>query len=354
MNNTTNCENQQKVKRYYWLKLQENFFERDEIKIIESTANGKDYVLFYMKLLLKSIHTNGRLMFKDTIPYTAEMLSTIANTNVDVVRVAVDTFIKLGLMEKLDDGALFMHEISKMLGYETEYAQKKREYRENKISQALEDKTRTNLDNLKTKKDNVRQERDIEKEIEKDTSYNPPKTSEVMDGGVWLNCIKTNGYNFDSEELRSIIEWVKYKFSKNEPILLQQVELTLKQLNAHSLAKHNIVYLIETSIARGYRGIMELTKNSVIATTPRLRYSSDEYITPENNHQKIELRNYLERCYLRDVVDPRTKVALTPEQRSIIKKHIANAHKMRVSLTDYIYKEEIMTGVCLLDQPIPA
>ena len=299
-------EKTQPIKRYYWLKLQENFFERDEIKIIESTPNGKDYVLFYMKLLLKAIHTNGKLIFKDTIPYTVEMLGTITNNNVDVVRVAVDTFIKLGLMGKLDDGALFMHEISKMLGSETEFAQKKREYRENKLSQALEDKTRTSSDNLKTKKDNVRQEIEIEKEIEKDPSYNPPQNSEVMDGGIWLNCIKTNGYQFDSDELRAIIEWVKYKFSKNEPVLLQQVELTLKQLNAHRLAKHSIVYLIETSIARGYKGIMELTKNSVLANTPKLRYTSEEYITPENNQQKIELCNYLERCYLRDIIDPRT------------------------------------------------
>ncbi len=138
------------TQRYYWLKLQENFFERDEVKIIESMPNGKDYILFYLKLMLKSINDSGKLMFKNTIPYTPDMLSTITGTNIDVVRVAVDTFIKLGLMEKLDDGALFMAEINKMLGTETEYAQKKREYREKKMSELLEDKA-------KTKKDNVRQ-----------------------------------------------------------------------------------------------------------------------------------------------------------------------------------------------------
>ena len=107
------------TQRYYWLKLQENFFERDEIKIIESMPNGKDYILFYLKLMLKSINDSGRLMFKNAIPYTPEMLSTITRTNIDVVRVAVDTFIGLGLMEKLDDGALFMGEVNKMLGTET-------------------------------------------------------------------------------------------------------------------------------------------------------------------------------------------------------------------------------------------
>ncbi len=41
-----------KNKKYYWLKLKEDFFERDEIKIIESQKNGKDYINFYFKLLL--------------------------------------------------------------------------------------------------------------------------------------------------------------------------------------------------------------------------------------------------------------------------------------------------------------
>jgi len=111
-----NQENQQQAKRYYWLKLHDNFFERDEIKIIEAMPNGKDYILFYLKVMLKSINENGRLIFKNTIPYSNDMLATITGTNIDVVRVAVDTFIGLGLMNKLDDGALFMHEVSKLLG----------------------------------------------------------------------------------------------------------------------------------------------------------------------------------------------------------------------------------------------
>ena len=336
------------IRKYYWLKLQETFFERDEIKIIESMPNGKDYILFYMKLLLKAVHNNGRLMFKDTIPYTPEMLSTITNTNVDIVRVAVDTFIKLNLMDKLDDGALFMLEVSKMLGSETEYAQKKREYRENKAPGLLEDKSRTNLDIVETKEDKKRHcptDIDIELEIEKDIPPIPPQV--VDDGGWWLSCIKANGYQFDSDEIQAICCWVKYKIARKEGITLQQMEFTLKQLNQQRLAKQNIVYLIETSIARGYKGIMEATKNSI--AKPKLRYPAEEYITPEDKTQKIVLRNYLERCYVRDKIDPRTKYALTPEQRSIIKEHYAKAQKLHVSFTDYILREEVSTGKCLLD-----
>ena len=148
-------------KKYYWLKLDVTFYDREEIQLIESMPNGYKYINFYMKLLLKSANSEGRLMFKDVIPYTDEMLATITRMDVDAVRSAIKIFLELGLMQRLDDGALFMLETEKMVGCETEWARKKREYREKKKIEILEDKS-------KTKKDIVRQEIEIEKDIEID------------------------------------------------------------------------------------------------------------------------------------------------------------------------------------------
>ena len=117
-------------KKYYWLKLNLDFFDREEVKLIENMPNGKEYIIFYMKLLLKSANSEGRLMFREVIPYTDEMLASITNTNIDVVRSAVKLFLSLGMMKKLDDGALFLHEVQNMIGCETEYAKKKREYKD--------------------------------------------------------------------------------------------------------------------------------------------------------------------------------------------------------------------------------
>ena len=144
-------------KKYFWLKLKRDFFKRHDIRIVEDMPNGKDYVLFYLKLLCESVDHEGMLRFSDQIPYNEQMLATITNTNVDIVRMATKVFTELGMMELLDDGTLFMLETQKMVGSETEWAKKKREYRDKK---ALEDKERT-------KKDNVRQEIDTDKEIEK-------------------------------------------------------------------------------------------------------------------------------------------------------------------------------------------
>lgn len=170
-------------KKYYWLKLTVDFFEREEIKLIENMKNGKEYIIFYMKLLLKSVNSEGKLLFKDVIPYTDDMLATVTGTDIDVVRSAVNLFLKLDLMQKLDDGALFMLETQKMIGHETEWARKKREYREKKKVEALEDKSGTKKDIVlideKTKKDIVLQEKEIEKEIERDIERDIEKENSV-------------------------------------------------------------------------------------------------------------------------------------------------------------------------------
>lgn len=78
--------------------------------------NGKDYILFYLKLLCESVDHEGNLRFSERIPYSCEMLATITNTNIDIVSKAVEIFTELGMMEILDDGTLFMSEVTKMIG----------------------------------------------------------------------------------------------------------------------------------------------------------------------------------------------------------------------------------------------
>ena len=163
-------------KRYYWLKLKRDFFKRHDIRIIEAMPNGKDYILFYLKLLCESIDHDGNLRFSEKIPYSETMLATLTDTNVDIVRSAIKVFSELGMMEVLDDGTYFMSEVERLVGSETDWAVKKRIYREN--HPVIEDKTRT-------KKDNVRQEKEkeLEKEIEKDIKvrrFTPPTPTEVQ------------------------------------------------------------------------------------------------------------------------------------------------------------------------------
>ena len=118
--------------KYYWLKLKRDFFKRHDIRIIEAMPNGKDYILFYLKLLCESVDHEGNLRFSEGIPYNEEMLATITNTDVDVVRSAVKIFAQLHMMEMMDDGTYFMNEVQKMIGSaaNNDNANRQRRYRE--------------------------------------------------------------------------------------------------------------------------------------------------------------------------------------------------------------------------------
>lgn len=113
-------------KKFYWLKLQKDFFKRHDIRIIEEMPNGKDYVLFYLKLLLESIDHEGNLRFSDMIPYNEQMLSVITNTNIDIVKSAMTLFTELKMIDVLDDRTIYMIEVEKHIGSESGWAEKKR------------------------------------------------------------------------------------------------------------------------------------------------------------------------------------------------------------------------------------
>lgn len=123
--------------------------------------NGKDYVLFYLKLLVESISHEGNLRFSETIPYDEQMLSTITNTNIDIVRSAVKIFTELKLMECYEDGTIFMGEVQKMIGSETEWAEKKRNYR---ASQKLLEQGQKKTLSDKSKRQSKSKETDTDKE----------------------------------------------------------------------------------------------------------------------------------------------------------------------------------------------
>ena len=111
-------------KRYYWLKLREDFFQDEAISWLEEQENGKLYSLFYLKLCLKSINNNGVLVRQVgdmLIPYDAKKLGEITNTPKDTVIVALELLKRIGLVKILDNGELYLNQVQYMIGSETEH-----------------------------------------------------------------------------------------------------------------------------------------------------------------------------------------------------------------------------------------
>lgn len=180
--------------RYYWLKLKRDFFKRHDIKIIESMPNGKDYILFYLKLLVESVDHDGALRFSDAIPYDINMLSVVTNTNADIVKSALEIFVNLQLIDILDDKTIFMNEVSTMIGSAANNANaiRQKRFRENrKIAISASSVTKNNAgitadvtNNNESKRKRIEKEKEKEREKENKNIIN--KTNNIflqMQGG---------------------------------------------------------------------------------------------------------------------------------------------------------------------------
>lgn len=197
-------------KKRYWLKLDKNFLKSSQIKVIKNMPNGKDYVIFYLALMLESIETIGHLRFSNLVPYNEEMLASVTDTNVDIVRTAVKIFESLGLMEILDDGTIYMTQVAEMTGKESESAERVRRYRlKQKQQLALQGNGNVTKSNDNKEKQEQRTENKENKEI---TDNNLQTTTNNI-----FNYIEQNfGRTISPIEYETINNWLSLSFEKND------------------------------------------------------------------------------------------------------------------------------------------
>lgn len=129
-------------KRYYWLKLDEDFFEDDTIRYLLEQKNGAEYVIFYLKLCCASLKDEGtliRYVGNKLIPYDAASLSKLTDTNIDTVTNAMSFFVEFGLISEMANGEIFIEQLEEMIGSETDSAKRMRKLRARERALALSD-----------------------------------------------------------------------------------------------------------------------------------------------------------------------------------------------------------------------
>lgn len=163
--------------KFYWLQLKEDFFDEDAIDWLEEQPNGKEYSLFYLKLCLKSLRTNGVLIRRVgnmLVPYDHVKLGELTKTNPDTVMVAMNLLVNIGLVQKLENGELYLTQVENMIGSQSKSAFKKQQQLERRKTQLLEggkgvEKIPPDIE--------IEKEIEIELEIEKEKEKEPKALS---------------------------------------------------------------------------------------------------------------------------------------------------------------------------------
>lgn len=115
-------------RRYYYLKVKENFYDSEAMKILENMQDGMIFSNLLMKMYLMSLKNNGILMLTDRKPHTPQTIATCTRHQTGTVERAIQIFMELGFVEMLNDGAMYMSDIQLLIGQSsTEGERKKRE-----------------------------------------------------------------------------------------------------------------------------------------------------------------------------------------------------------------------------------
>ncbi len=128
---------EKKDTRKYWIKLEKDFLNSRFIKIIKGMENGTDYILFYLALMLESVDSVGHLRLSSLVPYNESMLASLTDTNIDIVRSAMKIFSELGMLTILEDGTIFLPDVPRLTGKESDSAERVRRHRLKKEQEKL-------------------------------------------------------------------------------------------------------------------------------------------------------------------------------------------------------------------------
>lgn len=155
-------------KRYYWLKLKTDFFASKEIKKLRKIAGGDTYTIIYLKMLLMSVKTDGKIYYESIEDTFADELALELDEDADNVLVVLNFLERHKLIERGDEAEYFLPEAATAIGSETQGAERVRKFREKQ--KAL----RCNNDVTLLKR-SCNTEKEIEKDIELDIDIEKEK-----------------------------------------------------------------------------------------------------------------------------------------------------------------------------------
>ena len=176
------------AKKFYWLKLMNDFFTQPKIKKLRKIAGGDTYTIIYLKLQLISLKNEGKLYFEGIEENFIEEMALTIDEDPENVAVTVQYLLKQGLLKESSNDEYLLTETQTLIGRETESAERVRRYREKEKEQkALQCNGNVIKGNALVTSCNTEKEKEIEKEleIESEREIEPPKlTNEGLIEGL--------------------------------------------------------------------------------------------------------------------------------------------------------------------------
>ena len=220
-------------KRYYWLKLPKDFFERKEVKLLRKLENGALYVLIYQKILLNALETDGEIYFDHLTDTPEEELALSINEEVEDVRNVLKFLLDKQLVTFSEDTYL-IEQFDTLVGKEANSTERVRAYRERKKQETLHETEKTlhvtNCNTEKRREEIEKRRIDIEEEKEKDKD----KDKEIKkDTDIDTRVDTEDRVDKTLDEILLENEQLYYKYIQDKTLTEQQKEYMFQQVKKY-------------------------------------------------------------------------------------------------------------------------
>ena len=158
-------------KRYYWLKLMDDFFDSKRIKKLRKLAGGDTYTIIYLKMQLLSLKKGGYLEYSGLEDEFYKEVALDIDEDEANVQVTVQFLLSCGLLQTSDNIEYVLPFVKNNLGSETASTRRSRISRQN-AKKALQCNTMQQNCNVEIEKD-IDTDKDKEKENTKESSHVP-------------------------------------------------------------------------------------------------------------------------------------------------------------------------------------
>lgn len=221
-------------KRYFWLKLYDDFFTSKRIKKLRSIAGGDTYTIIYLKMQLKALKTDGYLYFDGVMSDFAEELALDIDESPEDVKVTINYLMSVGLLETNDGEEYKLPFLDNCIGSETAHTQRQRDYiKRKKERELLAQASQNDADVTQMLQvSDVEIEKDIEIEKEKNNNkrFTPPTVEEVraycnernnsVDPETFINFYESKGWFVGKNKMKDwracVRTWEKNRKSENK------------------------------------------------------------------------------------------------------------------------------------------
>jgi len=242
-------------KKYYWLKLKEDFFEEKQIKYLRSLPDGDKLVIAYLKMQLKSLKTEGFIKYDSVLPSNIEELAMILDEDTNIIQLMIKALEQTKAVEVLDDGSFYMIAMQDLIGKEGKSAERVRQFRKRKKQEVLQCNSGVTKCNT---------EIEIEKEIEKDIE-------------IYKKENKKEKRYFENDKLNEIfIEFLQIRKKIGAVNSDRAIKTLLNELSKYD--DETKYKMIEKSIVNSWKDVYELKEE---------KYNKSENLTHSQKQNKL-------------------------------------------------------------------